>query len=109
MTFSFPINITTAKDRLAYWYRMEEMLRLVHNGVGKWRDDGITKVQYDKFPQKLKDRYRYVEKLPESDWLDFKGVYYKQLYNALLTIQGQVKKDVREDDSFSPDIDVDIN
>lgn len=72
MALTFPINCDTPAKRTEYCYRAQELLRRLHNGMRKWYKDGLTQAQWDKFPQKIRNRYPYVAQLSQGDWDDFR-------------------------------------
>jgi len=39
--------------------------------MGRWYREGLTQNQWDKFPQKIKNRYPYQAQLPQAEWDDF--------------------------------------
>lgn len=71
MALVFPQDCDTPAKRTEYCYRAEELLRRLHNGMGKWYREGLTQTQWDNFPQKIKNRYPYVSQLSQADWDDF--------------------------------------
>lgn len=71
MALTFPVDCDTPAKRTEYCYRAQELLRLLHNGMGKWHREGLTQTQWDKFPQKIKNRYPYTAQLSKETWRDF--------------------------------------
>lgn len=71
MPLTFPVDCDTPRKRVEYCYRAQELLRLIHNGMAKWRREGLTVAQWDRFPQRLKNRYPYDLQLPREQWDDF--------------------------------------
>ena len=71
MVIIYPVDCITPQDHLGYLQRMKELIKRVHNGFNRWKNDGLTQTQYDKFPSKIKQRYPYVPKISEEDWRDF--------------------------------------
>jgi len=71
MALTYPVDCTTSEDHLGYLQRMKELIKRIHNGFNIWKRDGLTQVQYDKFPAKIKQRYPYVPKISEENWRDF--------------------------------------
>ena len=55
MAIIFPIDCITETDKIEYLYCAREKLRLLHNQVGKWRREGLTRVEYDAIPEKIRD------------------------------------------------------
>lgn len=71
MALTFPVDCDTPAKRTEYCYRAQELLRLIHNGMGRWYREGLTQAQWDKFPQRIKNRYLYTAQLSQADWYDF--------------------------------------
>ncbi len=71
MAITYPSDCTTPEAHLGYIQRLKELIKRLHNGFNKWKDDGLTQTQYDKFPAKVKQRYPYVFKISKADWDDF--------------------------------------
>ena len=68
-TLKFDATCTTPEQRTGFAYRAQEVLRLEHNIVGKWKREGITQAEYDQLSQSIKLLFRYSEKLlPEKYW-----------------------------------------
>lgn len=68
---TFPSNCNTPEERTGFCYRAQELLRLIHNGMGRWFREGLTENQWDRFPQRIKNRYPYKPKLSQAEWDDF--------------------------------------
>lgn len=109
MKIIFPENCTTEASRLAWCYRAQEKLRFVHNGMGKWFQEGLTEAQYNQFPNKVKNRYPYITKITQVNWDDFQQNIFKPvsgtIIEALLIARGEVKSSTY----WNPDLDGDIN
>jgi len=67
----FPVDCDTPAKRTEYCYRAQELLRGLHNGMRKWYRDGLTQNQWNKLPQRIKNRYPYTAQLSQADWDDF--------------------------------------
>lgn len=72
-TLTFPVDCDTPAKRTEYCYRAQELLRLLHNKMGKWyREGGVIQTQWNALlPQKLKKRYPYKAQITEAEWRDF--------------------------------------
>ena len=74
MAITFPGDCTTDGDKIEYLYLAREKLRLLHNQVGKWRREGLSQVEYDNIPQKIRDKlpsFAVSIKLSDSDFEKF--------------------------------------
>ena len=105
---NFPIDCDTPRRRTEYCYRAEELLRRLHNHMGWWyrgfdflrdaegklvRDSEgkvildhkapWTSVQYNKLPQKIKDRYPYKERMAKGERDDFEMNVFEPISNRI--------------------------
>lgn len=71
MPINYPIDCDSPRKRIEWLYCAQELLRLLHNAFGKWYRGSLTQEQYDKFPQKVKNKYSYKNKLSEIEWQQF--------------------------------------
>lgn len=71
MAIKFPANCDSPRKKTEWLYRAQELLRLLHNAFSKWLHKGLTQVQYDKLPQKVKNKYFYKPQLSQEDWDKF--------------------------------------
>jgi hypothetical protein len=109
MIIIFPENCITDASRMAWCYRAQEKLRLVHNGFGKWFRDGLTENQYNQFPNKIKNRYPYEFQVNESTWDDFQENIFDPLSQAITDELLIARGEAKESTFWNPDIDEDIN
>lgn len=75
MPLKFPLDCDSPRRRTEYCYRAIELLRLIHNGMGRWYREGLTQNQWNRFPQKLKNRYSYKTQLTEAEWYGFINLF----------------------------------
>lgn len=75
MALRFPTNCNTPEKRTGYCYRAQELLRLIHNAMGKWHREGLTENQWNEFPQRIKNRYPYASVLTDEQWDDFTNLF----------------------------------
>ncbi len=68
---TFPGDCNTPAKRTEYAYRVQEMLRLLHNVMGSWFKTGISKDTWDKLPLKIRSRYPFKAQLTLAEWRDF--------------------------------------
>jgi len=80
----FPVNCITPADRTEYAYRANELLRLLHNVMGKWHGHGIPKSIWDKLPAKARNRYPYKDKLTDVEWNDFRANIFEPAINKVV-------------------------
>lgn len=71
MAINYPVDCDSPRKKTEWLYRAQELLRLLHNVFSKWLREGLTQVQYDKLPQKVKNRYPYKPQLTLQDWNKF--------------------------------------
>jgi hypothetical protein len=67
----FPPDCDTPSKRTEYCYRAQELLRRLHNSIGKWYREGLAQSQWERFPQKIKNKYPYKPQLSQDDWDEF--------------------------------------
>jgi hypothetical protein len=72
-------------ERIEYCYRSQELLRLLHNVFSKWLHDGLTEVQYDQLPAKVRNKYPYKAKLTAEDWDKFRTEDFEARSNKIGT------------------------
>ena len=59
----FPLLCITAAQKTAWLYRAQEKLRDLHNVFVKWREDELSKEEYDALPLMIKGAYPRVTRL----------------------------------------------
>ncbi len=67
----FPPDCDTPAKRTEYCYRAQELLRRLQNSMGKWYREGLAQSQWERFPQKIKNKYPYKPQLSQDDWDEF--------------------------------------
>lgn len=109
MNISFPVGCDNYGKKIAFLERTEEKLRLVHNGMGRWYKEGLTLVQYNKFPNKIKNRYPYKAQLTEVEFRNFQRVVFEKMSNVIHFFKNQELQNAKDDNvTWSPDLDNDI-
>lgn len=110
MGVDYPVGCDTAGERQAWCDRAKEKLRLVHNGMDKWYRLGLTQVQYDLFPNKVKNRYAYKANLTEAEFRDFEGKVYHRYLTVVMAAKGVATENAKQDDvTYNPDLDEDVS
>ena len=69
MSLKYPVDCITPAERTEYCYRARELMRLLHNVIGKWHRAELSQVEYDTIPQKIKDTlpdFALTSKLPDD-------------------------------------------
>lgn len=94
----YPIDCETTLDKLEYLYSRQEALRLYHNEMGaimvKWRDAGISKVEYDMLAKSIKAFMPFKERITLEEftqlWIGdppntgaFYGGYFAEQNNSV--------------------------
>lgn len=103
---TFPIDCKTPAKRTEYAYRAQELLRLLHNVMGKWYKEGISKPLWDRLPSKIQNKYPYKPQLTEAEWRGFLRDLFEPASNrfirAILTQRALLQKSttwqISEDD-----------
>lgn len=93
---NFPSNCNTPEERTGFCYRAQELLRFIHNAMSWWHrgfdykrdgdgnlirdsegepiinpDAPWTQKQWNRLPQRIKNRYPYKPQLSMEEWDDF--------------------------------------
>lgn len=101
MAITFPINCDSPAEKTEWLYRAQELLRLLHNAFGRWRREGLTQAQYDKFPQKIKNIFPYKPQLTDAEWQSFKENQFdprqEKVVRAILTNRQLLKDSLQWD------------
>ena len=84
MALTFPQDCDTPAKRIEYCYRAQELLRRLHNGMGKWYREGLTQTQWNKFPQRIKYRYSYQAQLSQLEWDDFTSNVFEPISQRII-------------------------
>ena len=80
----FPPDCDTPAKRTEYCYRAQELLRQLHNGMGQWYREGLTFAQWEKLPQRIKDRYPYKTKLSQAEWDEFTSNVFEPINTRIV-------------------------
>jgi len=83
MALSYPSDCDTPRKRTEYCYRTQELLRLIYNGMRRWCRDGLAQNQWDRFPQKIKNRYPYKPQLTKDELLDFNNNVFEPISDKI--------------------------
>ena len=92
MALQYPVDCDTPRKRIQFLLRFQYVLRIVHNGFGKWLNSGVSLTKYNDmvhalahFLQKteypgqtvenletqIKAKYPYVAQISETVWRQF--------------------------------------
>lgn len=103
MALTFPADCDSPRRRTEYCYRAQELLRLVYNGMKLWWKEGLTQNQWDKFPQKVKNRYPYKPQLTDAEWKDFGNLFDRMEEKVTIGIVTQ-RRQLKESLQWSIDV-----
>ncbi len=67
----YPGNAKNAADKTEFCYRAQELLKDLHNEFVKWRDDGLTHGEWNRLPDKIKERFPEKFKISKLEWQQF--------------------------------------
>jgi hypothetical protein len=104
MAITYPPDCMTCEDRLGYLQRLKELIERVHNGMNKWKRDGLTLTQYNRFPNKIKNRYAYTQYLSQENWEDFNSTLLVKANNNWITKVAQVRDDCNNSERWAIDV-----
>lgn len=79
MPLTYPGDCITSAQRIEFCFIAQEKLRKLHNAMSQWHDYGLTQVQYNQLPAKIKNRYPYAEFLEPEQRDDFHAVVFKKI------------------------------
>lgn len=66
---TIPAKYDTPEKRWAYCKRAKRIfIDEIHNVVGKWCKEGLTKLEYDTLPSKIKNKMPYQPKHTLEEW-----------------------------------------
>jgi len=123
MAITYPVDCVTSEQRWRFLESFQELLRLVHNVLGLWYREGITRDEYDNgildsrigetrgeliiIPPVIKNLVPYTPKLSEARW----NTFVQWHMSAVAKIDGQRKihlRDARSDRTWPHDFN-DLN
>jgi len=104
MALRFPVDCDSPRRRTEYCYRAQELLRLIHNGMGRWYKVGLTQSQWDKFPQKVKNRYPYKPQLAKDQWDDFTRLF-EEFENKIIAPLLANRELLKQSTNWTVDVD----
>jgi len=102
MTLTYPTDgsCDTPGEKLALLERAKEIFKLLHNGMNKWKDGGLTLTQYNKLPESIKSRYAYVPNISFENWSDFNSFIMEKLNDKIGNQWGVQKQAAAADTKF---------
>ncbi len=109
MVINYPGTCTTEASKGAFCLRFQEKVRIVHNEMGAWNDEGVTEEAYNQFHTKIKNRYPYTFKLSDTDYKDFKDNLFEPVSDLLNKEIGKHRQAMLVSDYWSPDLDGDLS
>ena len=72
MGIKYPTDCNMPRRKTEFLYKAQENLRLLHNVFSKWLHKGLAEEEYNRLPEKIRNKYSYVSKLSEADFAKFK-------------------------------------
>ena len=109
MGVNYPSGCDTPGKRIAWCERAEELLRLVHEGMKKWWKLGLTQVQYDKFPVRVKNKYPYVAQSTEATFRDYQRTLHHDWTAKIMHARNIEWNNAKQDTTYNPDLEEDIS
>ena len=102
MAINYPAAANNPIKRLAYMLRVKEKWRRLYNLMGLWFTDGITLVQYNTLPVRIKNKIPYTSQLTGSQWKNARKRLLKSRAAFTPEFQARVKA-IEEDGTYNPD------
>lgn len=101
----FPQDCETLADKAEYLYAAQEKLRLIHNAFAHWYKKGLTQQQYDLLPEKIRDKYKYVEKLLFEDFKRFISEDFEPRSMKVLNAIGDTKANLQKSTRYNIELE----
>jgi len=105
MPLTFPSDCDTPPKRTEFCYRAQELLRLVHNDMGKWHREGLSRQEWDRLPQRLRANYPYKAQLSREQWDDFVTNMFETAEAKLINILLENRQLLKESTAWRVDIE----
>lgn len=103
-------QFTDHKEKLAWCEETYGKLIKLLNWMGKWKDEGISRTVYDKFPLRVRNVYPYSSgKLSEADWSDFKDNMFYPFRIAIWNLQSNARTEAHNGNLLNSDLDGDVS
>ena len=107
MKITAPAVANTTIKRFAYYHRLMDKSKLVHNTVGQWYNVGLTVDEYNLLPGFIKERFSYQAKLDEAQWKTFTNLYMEFIHLVSKKINAELE-DIYLDDTIAVNIDSEV-
>ena len=83
---TFPVDCVTPAQKTEYAYRCQELLRELHNVMGTWYREGISRQLWDRLPTRIQVRYPYQRRLSQDQWKDFLATVFEPVSNKIADV-----------------------
>jgi hypothetical protein len=67
----YPVTCILSREKIEFCYRANELLRQLQNIFAKWYKEGLTQVEYNNIPLKLKTKYPYIAQISRETYKKF--------------------------------------
>jgi len=101
----FPQDCVSIADKAEYLYAAQEKLRLIHNAFARWYKEGLTQEQYSLLPEKIRNKYNYVEKLTFEDFKKFIAEDFEPRNMKVLDALAQIKSNLQKSNRFTIELE----
>ena len=92
----YPVDAISDADKLEYCLIIKKFLKVFYNAFSRWASIGLTQVQYNRFPQVIKNKYPYTAKLSNATWKSFLNEDYEPRENIVMN-QLMIKRQLLQD------------
>lgn len=92
MPLRFPQDCGTPRRRVEYCYQTQWLAQNIHNQLGRWFREGLTRQDWGKLPKKIKEKLPYQAKLPEARFRDFQRGQYQDVINKIAESLGEQRE-----------------
>jgi len=103
---TIPAKYDTPEKKWAYCKRAKRVfIDEVHNVLGKWCREGLTKAEYDTLPSKMKDRMPYQLSHTLEEWAAISDELEKDLEIRIMAPLSRIAKEIEYSKIYDADID----
>ncbi len=101
----YPSDCKADSDKMEYLYSVQEKLRLLHNAFARWYKEGLTQQQYNLLPEKIRDKYKYVEELLFEDFKRFIAEDFEPRNMKVLNAIGDTKANLQKSTRYNIELE----
>lgn len=107
-TINYPSWVDTDEKKLKCLILYGELNERLCNAMGRWFKDGLTQVQYDKLPNRVKLEYPYETKLASTRWRDYEYNWdhgFDRVHIKIHKARQAIEQSFKDDDTINISIE----